>query len=77
MKRTTLSLLALLALPALAQEAAPAPAPAEGPAEPAPTKGPVTTSTPKGGGLLKPKPVAPDAAKGDAQPGDEAAQPTR
>lgn len=67
MKRTTLSLLALLALPAFAQEPAPAPAPApaDGAPAPAPTDGSATTATPKGSGTKKQKPAAPEAPKGD------------
>jgi hypothetical protein len=52
--RSTLSLLALLALPAFAQEAAPKPA--EGAPAPAPTTGAATTATPKGQGVKKVKP---------------------
>ncbi|MEW6434696.1 MAG: hypothetical protein AB1730_24625 [Myxococcota bacterium] len=65
MKRTALSLLALLALPAFAQETAPAPAPAPGAPAPAPTDGSATTATPKGSGTKKQKPAQPEEKKGD------------
>lgn len=61
MKRA-LSLIALLSLPAFAQGApAPAPAPAAGDAAAPPAGGTATTSTQKGSGTKKEKPVAPDA----------------
>ncbi len=62
--RSIVSLLALLALPAFAQDAAPKPA--EGTPAPAPTSGAATTATPKGQGVkkVKPGPVAkPEEAK--------------
>lgn len=73
MKRTTLSLLALLALPAFAQEPAPAPAPAptNGAPAPAPTDGSATTATPKGSGTKKQKPAQPEEAKGDEKKDDK------
>jgi hypothetical protein len=72
MKRTTLSLLALLSWPVLAQPApAPAPAPAEGAPAPPPTDGAATTATPKGSGQKKAKPVAPEAPKPDEKPADK------
>lgn len=54
----SLCLLALLALPALAEDA---PKPAEGAPAPAPTSGAATTATPKGQGVKKQKPVTPEA----------------
>jgi hypothetical protein len=55
MSKLSLTLLAVLALPAFAE--GPAPKPAEGAPAPAPKSGAATTATPKGQGVKKVKPA--------------------
>jgi hypothetical protein len=72
MSRSKLSfaLLALLSLPAFAEDPAPAPKPAEGAPATPPTNGAATTATPKGQGVKKQKPGA-SAEQGTDQKKEE------